>query len=282
MRNELVQTAIDNLLEMFRTQDFPTQTAYMIIRRRAGDVRPSDNWSLGNRLLMLASGSSDCRGFGQWHLAGRHVKAKSRALYIFAPVLIKPTPSESDSDPDESAPRITSFRLIPVFRYEDTEGKPLPAHDYMPHQLPPLFDVAAKLGASVSYQPFNGKALGRYRPGTKEILLSEQSALTFFHELAHHIDESIQSILPGRLAEAEIVAEFSAAVLCSIQNISGYENSTFQYLKAYSSGKDPQAVLRSIMSVASRVEQIVNIVLDAAAIKTEAISPKEPAQSISA
>lgn len=282
MKNELIQNAIDNLLEMFRTQDFPAQTAYMIIRRRFGDVRPCDKWSLGNRLLMLASGSTDCRGYGQWAQAGRQVKSHSKALYIFAPVLVKAQREYEDPDIDIAAPRITSFRLIPVFRYEDTTGKPLSVYDYTPPQLPPLFEVAARLGVSVTYQPFDGKALGRYRPGTKEILLSEISALTLYHELAHHIDESIQPIKAGRLAEAELVAEYSAAVLCAIQGISGYENSTYNYLKAYSTGKDPQSVLRSIMSVASRVEQIVHIVLDSVAMPAEACLTETVIQSIPA
>ncbi len=224
---------------------------------------PSDSWSPGNRWIMQASGTADARGFGQWHQVGRRVKPGSKALYIFAPL------SRKISDDDETAdPRtiITGFRLIPVFRYEDTEGKPLPAQtDLPPEVLPPLFNVAAKLGISaVRYVPFDGRALGSYNTSSKEIRLSEQSALTFYHELIHHLDSQTDPIRPGRLCEAELIAELGASVLCAIQNITGFESSSFRYLRSFSEGKEPEAVLKSVMAVASRVEQLVGVFLDAA------------------
>ena len=137
--------------------------------------------------------------------------------------------------------------------------------DLTPAALPPLFDVAAKLGVSaVRYVPFDGHALGIYNVGSKEIRLSEQSALTFYHELMHHLDSQIEPIRPSRLCEAELIAELGGSVLCSIQGIHGYESGSFRYLQMYAEGKEPEAVLKSLMAVASRVEQLVGIVLDAA------------------
>ena len=130
--------------------------------------------------------------------------------------------------------------------------------------VPPLFDVAATLGASVKWQPFDGKALGRYRPAGKEIVLADQTSLAFYHELLHHLDCQTQPIRPGRLAEAELVAEFGGSVLCALQGINGYEASSYRYLQMYAEGKESEAVLRSIMAIAARVETLVGIVLDAA------------------
>ena len=264
MRNDLVKTAIQNLLDQFGTQGFPAQVGLQLIRRRSGlHAVPSDSWSPGNRWIMLACGTTDARGFGQWHQAGRRVKPGSKALYICAPNTRKIS-SDDDDDPEAARSIVAGFRWIPVFRVEDTAGKPVSTVDYTPKVLPPLFDVAAKLGASVKWQPFDGKALGRYRPSSKEIVLSDQTALTYYHELMHHLDSQIEPIRPGRLAEAELVAEFGGSVLCSLQGITGFTASSYRYLRSYADGKEPEAVLRSIKAIAARVEKLVGIVLDAA------------------
>ena len=280
MKNELVKTAIQNLLDQFAKQDFPDEIGWQLIRRRSGlYALPSDAWSPGNRWIMLAGGTTDARGFGQWHQAGRFVKPGSKALYICAPSTRKIT-GDDDDGPEAAKTVVAGFRWIPVFRIEDTTGKPVSTIDYTPKALPPLFDAAAKLGASVKWQPFDGKALGRYRPAGKEIVLADQTALTFYHELLHHLDCQTQPIRPGRLAEAELVAEFGASVLCAMQGITGYEASSYRYLQMYAEGKEPDAVLRSIMAIAARVEKLVGIVLDAA-VRSEG-SPEALPASISA
>ena len=264
MKKELVKTAIQNLLDQFAKQDFPDEIGWQLIRRRSGlNAVPSDAWSPGNRWIMLAGGTTDARGFGQWHQAGRRVNPGSKALYICAPSTRKIT-GDDDDGPEAAKTVVAGFRWIPVFRIEDTTGKPVSTIDYTPKALPPLFDVAATLGASVKWQPFDGKALGRYRPAGKEIVLADQTALTFYHELLHHLDCQTQPIRPGRLAEAELVAEFGGSVLCALQGITGYEASSYRYLQMYAEGKEPEAVLRSIMAIAARVETLVGIVLDAA------------------
>ena len=264
MKQELIGTALQNLMAMFQSQEFLAELGWQIIRRRKGDnPLPSDAWSSGNRWIMLASGTTIAMGFGQWHQFGRSVKPGTRAFYIFAP--LSRTIRDEDED-TESHTVITGFRLIPVFRLEDTVGKALPEMaDLTQEVMPPLFNAAAKLGISaVKYVPFDGRALGSYNANSKEIRLSEQSALTFYHEVLHHLDSLIEPIRPGRLCEAELIAELGASVLCALQGISGYEAGSYRYLRSYSEGKDPEAVLKSLMTVAARVEQLVGVFLDAA------------------
>ena len=275
MKNELVKNAIDGLLNMFRDQKFPAEIGWQLIRRRAGDDPiPSDSWSAGNRLLAMASGRLDCRGFAQWHQAGRKIKPGSKAVYICAPIKREIQTAESAEDSDDTRTVITCFRWIPVFRDIDTSGKAIPTTDYQPQVLPPLFGVAEKLGLTVKWQPFDGRVLGRYRPGTKEVLMSEQSALTFYHEVMHHLDSQVKPIRPGRLCEAELIAEFGGSVLCAIQGITGHESSSYRYLKSYAEGKEPEAVLKSIMTIAARVDLLVGLFLDAAEAETPANSDK--------
>ena len=280
MRNDLVRTVIHTLLDQFAKQDFPAEVGWQLIRRRSGlHAVPSDSWSPGNRWIMLACGTTDARGFGQWHQAGRRVIPGSKALYICAPNTRK-IKSDDDDDPEAARTVVAGFRWIPVFRLSDTTGQPVASADYTPQILPPLFEVATKLGASVKWQPFDGKALGRYRPSSKEIVLSDQTALTYYHELMHHLDSQVEPIRPGRLAEAELVAEFGGSVLCAMQGITGYESGSYRYLRSYAAGKEPEAVLRSIMAIAARVEKLVGIVLDAAERSTG--SPVALPASISA
>ena len=267
MKTELIQNSREKLLAMFRDQQFPAEIGWQIIRRRKGDhPLPSDAWSAGNRLIMLASGTRDARGFSQWRDVGRRLKPGSKALYIAAPVTrkYKADTCQGAAETDDAAMVIIGFRWIPVFRGEDTIGAPLAYPDYKPEVLPPMFNVAARLGASVKWQPFDGRALGRYRPSRKEIILSDQTALTYYHEVLHHLDSQIEPIRPGRLAEAEMMAELGASVICAIQGISGFEAGSFRYLQMYAEGKEPEAVLKSLMTVASRVEQLVGVFQDAA------------------
>ena len=269
MKTELIQSALDRLLSMFRNQQFPAEIGWQIIRRRKGDhPLPSDAWSAGNRLIMLASGTRDARGFSQWRDVGRRVKPGSKALYIAAPITRKYKSEigqvSAEAETDGTAIVIVGFRWIPVFRLEDTAGAPLADADYKPEVLPPMFAVAEKLGVSVKWQPFDGRALGRYRPSSKEIILSDQTALTFFHELMHHLDGQIESIRPGRLCEAELIAELGGSVLCALQGIAGFEAGSYRYLQMYAEGKAPEEVLKSLMTVAARVEQLVCVFLDAA------------------
>ena len=276
MKTGLIQTALDKLFSMFQSQQFPAEIGWQIIRRRKGDhPLPSDAWSAGNRWIMLANGTSIAMGFGQWHRFGRSVKPGSSAFYIFAPLSKKIHGDDETADPRTI---ITGFRLIPVFRQEDTVGKSLPTNmDLTPAALPPLFDVAAKLGVSaVRYVPFDGHALGIYNVGSKEIRLSEKSALTFYHELMHHLDSQTEPIRPGRLCEAELIAELGGSVLCALQGITGYEAGSYRYLQMYAENKAPEEVLKSLMAVASRVDQLVGVFLDAA--EEFQISPVLPSQ----
>ena len=64
--DQIIQNAVDQLLDMFKTGKLPEKVAFSIIHRHSGDVIPSDKWSIGNRVLQMLQGTSDARGFRQW------------------------------------------------------------------------------------------------------------------------------------------------------------------------------------------------------------------------
>jgi len=262
-----VKDALNRLLEMFESGDMPEAVAKAVIKRKAG-FSPSDKWSLGNLLLRSLAGTDDARGFRQWEAVGRKVKKGAKAFYILAPMtkrIEKEVEAEDEKGNKEVKKQqqtvITGFKAVPVFRYEDTEGKPIPKADYRPAALPPLAEVAEEWGIKIKYGPFVGRFYGYYDFSQEEIFLATHDVSTFFHELGHAAHKRIKgSMKGGQDADQEIIAEMTAAVLCRLYGFKNHERYTFDYVSRYS-GKD---VLKAVMKLLSEIEQCVNLILETA------------------
>lgn len=261
-KSELVREAVNKLLQMFESGKFPEAVAMSVIRKREGEEIPSDKWSLGNRLLMHMQGTEDARGYKQWQMCGRQVKKGTKAIYIFSPAtkIIKEKNAEGE---EEKKIIITGFYPTSVFRYEDTEGEELPIYNYKPEKYPPFFDVAEKLGIKINYKAMKYNYYGSYNTLNDSIELCSESAVTYYHELAHALDNRLNGDLNKNLKNRnEIVAEFSAIVLCQLSGVEGYEDQSYKYIKHYcEKDKTDNAILKSIMKILSDVEKIVNEVL---------------------
>lgn len=274
-RTTTIQRAITTLMETFRSGNFPTQVAMTIIRRQEGDNIPSDSWSFANRLLMVAQGTNDARGFKQWQEVKRHVKRGATAIHIFAPLTKKVMEKDDVTGEETEKFILTGFKAIPVFRYEDTEGEALPEINYRPKQYPPFFEVADKLGITVEYRPMRGKYLGRFTPSTETIQLCAEDAVVYYHELAHAVHNTFVDLKTYDKAKAEIVAEFCAVTLCELSGIGGYQWQGYEYIKRYCGGvTKPETVLKKIMGVLNDVERIIKIVLNASEDKMPAVERK--------
>lgn len=259
-----LNSAVQNLMEMFQNQKFPEQVAFTIIKRHNSDSmnKPSDKWSIGNLLIMAFVGkTADARTYKQWQAANRFVKRGSKSFNIFAPVMRKIEETGASDDKDKYI--LVGFKALPVFRYEDTDGEPLQNYDYTPPKMPPFFDVAEKLGLTVNWQPFDNQAYGWFSSKSKSITLSSQDAFIYFHELAHAVNATFEDISRNR-DKAEIVADLTAAVLCELQGISGYQQQTFNYIQNYCRDKSDNGVIKTILNVLNDVEKIVNIIVDTA------------------
>jgi hypothetical protein len=167
-------------------------------------------------------GSLDARGYRQWGEVGRHVKRGQRAFYILAPVTRKLV----DEATGEEREVVVGFRGVPVFGYEQTEGKPLPTGDpeaerWTGHpeaerwiESLPLLDVARRWGLSV--KAFSGEGagcLGLYRHG-KGIALGVRNLSTWAHEFLHSADDRLNNLVEkGQHWRSEIVAELGGGVL---------------------------------------------------------------------
>ena len=280
---ELYQEAVDSLLEMFESGKMPEAVAFNIIKKQKGVVyKPSDNWSIGNQILMMLQHTSDARGFKQWKMVGRTVIKGRKAIHILAPMTVKVKKVNPNTGEEEERTVITGFRPLAVFRYEDTAGEELNyIPDFVPPDPPPFWDVAEKLGIKVSYMPMLGNYLGRFNMREHTIKLCSEDAIVFFHELAHAVHNTFVDLRQcgHEVDKIEVTAEFAAVVLAHIQGITGYEQQGWDYIKRATKNKDnPEAALKFIMQCLSDVEKVVSIILEAA----ENTTPNEKAPELEA
>lgn len=192
----------------------------------------------------------DSRGFRQWQDVNRKVKKGGQAIYILAPLT-----RSKENDKGEKESFVAGFRYIPVFPLHQTEGDPLPTFDYEPDELPPLFNVAERLGVTVEYGETDGGTLGWYAPGREHIRLGVKHPGTFFHELAHAAHNSFETLKGGQETGQETIAEFTAAVLSEMYGYE-YSGNAWRYIEGYA--KEP---LNAIYKALSTIERVLDVIL---------------------
>jgi len=251
-----IQEAIAKLLEDFKEPDSLQRIARHAIP--ALNV-PSASWSWLNRLLVEISGSMDARGFRQWQRVGRQVKRGAKAIRILAPRMLKITKKIKDTtghEVEEERTILKGWLAIPVFRVEDTIGKPLDYPKLEPPSPPPLMDVAERFGLRVRYAPFLGSYYGYFSEGKKEIVLNSHDSRTFLHELAHGAHARISTLKQCQDPGQEIIAEFSAAVLGHLYGIGGHGVGTsYDYVALYAKklGKEPATAIFQLLGMCEKV-----------------------------
>ncbi len=272
--SDIVKDAANSLLEMFKTGKMPEAVALTLIKRREGDDQPSFSWSLGNQILMFMQGTSDARGFRQWEKVGRRIQKGAKALYILAPIIMKRLEKNEVTGIMKEHIFITGFKPVPVFRVEDTYGEELTKPDYTPKAFPPFWGVAEYLGIEVEFAP-GDRAYGTYNPTKNKIVLCSDSEIVYYHELSHAIHYQVRDLKPGPSPEKEIVAETSAAILCHLQEIEGYESQAFDYVKEYASRMNDEDVVKAVMKLLGDIEAVVLRIIEIA----ELVESPQVAQS---
>ena len=251
MNSQRADDILAGVVDIFSEKKFPKTCAKTFIN---SPKTPSSQWSLGNQILMLSSGTEDARGYKQWGKVHRNVKKGSKAFYILIPM----TKNIKDKKSDEDRVITVGFRGIPVFRYEDTEGQPL--EKYEPKELPPLFDLAKKKGIDVKYGNSRFGEYGSIDLAHGNITLSTESADTFLHELVHWYDNKNQKLKSGQDPVQETVAQLGACVLAAMYGYDAKEY-TWRYIATYTETDSPKKVGQACMKVLSRVQKIINEIL---------------------
>ncbi len=262
MSNEKVNEICTRLLAMFESGDLPPAVARTVIAGYAGDDKPCNKWSFNNQLLMIISGTEDARGFIQWQDVKRTVKKGAKAIYILAPLTARVTKTSIDktsgAELQEQLAIIKGFRPVPCFKVEDTEGETLANFDYVPPELPPLYEVAEHFGM-VRYFPHTSRELGSCST-RGNITLYTADVDVFFHELGHQIHGTIKPLKGGQHTDQELVAEMVSCVLCELYGYPGYIFQGWQYIRSYVS-EEPAKTLKAIMGVLNEVDAVVTKIL---------------------
>jgi hypothetical protein len=262
-QNIHIKAAMGTLLKMFY-EDNLDRVARAVFK---GNTIPSDNWSFINRILMYLQNTEDARGFNQWKEAGRYVKKGSKAFYIIAPLFKKiekmvETKTESgEVKTDKQVIEVLAgFKGVPVFRFEDTEGAPIIREEYKLN-IPYEFNgIIKELGLKIDAVRYSGMAYGSYNLLNKQIELASPDIDVFLHELSHAVDDKLNGLKPGQQKDQEVIAEFSGAV---IGHLMGYKiplGNARDYIEHYS--------FKELLNSLSRVERIVNYVIERTTIKT--------------
>jgi len=256
-RQTKVNEAVNSIVKMFKSGELPKAIARTTLQKKTGD-RPSDHWSLGNQLLMLAADTLDARGYKQWQEAGRQVKKGSKAFSILAPLSRKIKENGKHGEEEEKI-ILYGFRTIPVFRYEDTYGEPIELPSYAPSEPPPLMEVAEAWDLRVKYGPLLSNFVGLYRPGKRSIYLASHDMDIFFHELAHAAHDRIGRLsrTAGPNPRAEIVAEMVSATLCYMYGVEGHLQENAAYIQMFSSDNPGRAVMQVISEIEAVLDEIL-------------------------
>jgi hypothetical protein len=258
--SDKAQAALNQVVEQFKSGDL--SPVVRLARIRLPEDAPSSRWTFSNRVLAYAqTGSVDCRGYRQWQAIGRQVQKGSHAAYILGPILVT---KETERGEEK---QLVGFRAIPVFAYQDTEARNGQALDYAPRELPPLLEVARRLGVKVSYAPTKPGRLGNCKTDGSRITLGSEDPAVFFHELAHAAHKRVrgQALRGGQDAHQETAAELAAAALMHLYGLGDRTGNCWRYVQQYN--EDP---LRAIMKASDEVGKVLALLLDGEAAQRTA------------
>lgn len=252
--NDNVKIVLNMIVEQFKSGQIVEPVAYAMFP--IANI-PSARWSLLNRTLMFLGGTADARGYQQWNKSKRRVIKGAKAIHILVPYMRKVDRA------NEEQMAIKGFGLMPVFKFEDTEGEPLA---YQQIELPelPLKERAEAWGINVKAVPGNFMFCGYFNSRKKEIGLATPEEKTFFHELAHAAHERyLGAPLKGEQdAIQEIVAELSAAALCRLvgKTHSDSLGNSYLYIERYA--KDIQLTVHAACTkVLTDTEKVLALIL---------------------
>ncbi len=262
MSNEVenkIREIVDGLLEDFKAPDSLDRMAVHIIPI---DDRPCAHWSFMNRLIVRHHKTEDARGFNQWNDLGRQIKGGSKAIHIVIPNIRKVKEKDAKTGEEKERTMTIGFFRRPVFKLEDTTGKPVEYPVVTPVKTPPLLGVAKSWGIDVRYGPYLDSCLGWANGTTGEIRLASHDDKVFFHELVHlaHQKSSKKKLKAGQDPKQEIIAEFGAAILMRMYGIKG-EGNAYDYIKQYSMYMAKEDVVRACGSVLKQVEQSIRAII---------------------
>jgi hypothetical protein len=259
------EEAIKLMVKKFEDGDINTITDG--IKFQVPEEFPSSRYSLLNRLMIYHQGDTMITGsYKFWKDNGRF-PTKGSAVYIYKPLRRKGKENESG----EESYYCYGFSLIPSYPIEKTEinkkfeGDVIMPPDLTPAELPPLLDIAEKLGLKVDWKPVPFDRWADYTKAGKRINMGTDSPKVFFHELAHGLHEEVDRDFQNRTTEfKEVVAEFGSAVMMNLYLQEDSSGNAWKYIKHFAD--DPAEAIQTSLSMIhkmfSKLEQLQEVTND--------------------
>ena len=243
------------------------------------------SYSLNNTLLiaMQKPDATTVAGYSTWTKLNRHVVKGSKAIKIIAPCPYKKKLETEVTDDgkiilnkdgkpikDQTEKVLMGFKIVNVFDYSQTDGKPLPE---IAHKLDGTVDGYADFlnalkqfsPVPIKFEEIEGPANGYYHLADKNIVIDEgmsqaMNCKTGIHELAHAILHDIDSglqkdAMPDRETK-EVQAESVAYTVCQYYGIDSSDYS-FGYVAGWSSGKNLKELKESIDTIRKTANEII-------------------------
>lgn len=278
--NDKIEEITGQVLDMLVKHE-PGEIITKVFFQRLKTDKPQNLWSFGNQMLCLAGylhehpdtdigdaiEKMDYRGFRQWLDVRRCVmKGEHSHAFICNPLTKKVT----DKKTGDEKYIVRGFKTTPVFEISQTEGNPLPDTEHDPRQdVIRQFDfmgVAGALGIKVRAGVSTHGEYGSYSSVHGVISVCTPEEMTFYHELAHAVDDYLlkqktgRGLKAGQHVDQEIVAQFCSNVLAYIsgKEVERTTAYTKQYITEYLNSEN---IGQSILELMSRINAVVEYVM---------------------
>lgn len=233
-------------------------------------------YSFNNIMLILSQCPDATRvaSSSTWHKMNRWTLRGSKAIWIFAPILVKYTREEIAEDPRrEGQSHLIGFKTVPVFDISQTDGEPLPTNPInerpellegdAPDKAQQIADLLCDLGYSIEAgDPGINGAHGitdmvNHRIIIREGLGDAHTFKTVMHELAH-ANLHDPRVAPEGLTRsvAEVEAESVAFIVCEYFGVKS-DAYSFEYVTGWA-GRDVDAVMSTGARVMTCAKHIIN------------------------
>jgi len=233
-------------------------------------------YSFNNVMLILSQcpNASLVAGGNKWKSMKRWPAKGSKALWIFAPMLVNWTGPEIAENPARvGTKKFIGFKTVPVFDVSQTDGKPLAAEpakvSLLEGEAPAdkvrlLRKMAENNGFTTSLDDLPGETNGVTDFSNKTIKIARdrsdaQRFKTFVHEIAHMLLHGPKDDEPQRVcrADAEVEAESVAWIVCDHFGVQS-DGYSFGYVAGWSE-RDSDAVKRTGNNVMQTVKKILAV-----------------------
>lgn len=217
-------------------------------------------------------------GYRTWQAMGRQVERGAKSFAVIAPIRSRMSEEEADDQAARGIPDtrggdgrpavvVRGFKLERVFRYEDTEGEPLPEQPEVGYVTgdsdegawAELAGLVAAAGFTLTAEPEPGDTRGHTEFDTRRVNVDPQYELAervhiLVHELGHIRCDHGQRMISREQRETE--AESVAFIVCSVLGLNMGDVATV-YVGGWSDG-DPKVIQAAQSAVHSAAQSLLS------------------------